>query len=56
MFYYPSTFIIPCLQSAGGGFDIRYSLFICSFFDLTVRSTVSGCLFLNIEYRTRNIE
>jgi hypothetical protein len=35
--YLTSIFVIPCLQSAGGGFDIRYSLFQSFFFDLTGR-------------------
>jgi hypothetical protein len=35
-------FVIPCLQSAGGGFDIRYSLFQSFFFDLTGRFFASG--------------
>jgi hypothetical protein len=38
-------FIIPCLQSAGGGFDIRYSLFQTFFLDQTGRPPEAGKLF-----------
>ena len=42
--YLTSIFVIPCLQSAGGGFDIRYSLFQSYCFDLTGRSRPEAAL------------
>jgi hypothetical protein len=42
--YLTSIFVIPCLQSAGGGFDIRYSLFQSFFLDLTGRSRPEAAL------------
>ena len=41
--YLTSIFVIPCLQSAGGGFDIRYLLSQSFLFDLTGRSLAGGC-------------